>query len=396
MPCVREAEELCGVLAAVGVHQVQGAQCQDGRRGGSSFAGKPDETVRVAPGVTVCLPAAEAPRVRAGEEPVRRSSRGGGLSIGEQSQRYRSAILVAVGKNALAFLVEREPTVGKTLKNLVRHRRMVAREHAVGVQRLDRAEKSGARMLVFAVLLRVVAEFTRLDERGGAGVARRQPHRDVLLTAETAEIGREQTLLLRLCVWRKTLRVKFDGALAGAFKSREDLAGTADELVQLECKRRLVVVPFRRVDGDEKSAQGRFRYFKRTRGVLDELLRRLIQGDGLCALKFSVLRVPRNAEVVFHPDGKRIVPERLKVCPLGGRLHTGGQRGLDRRLGDLSRRIFKFFENDLLGGDVGIAISLTRPAPLRSGGQPWSRPRTLWRTCRCRGGCRRSAAHGFA
>ena len=169
---------------------------------------------------------------------------------------------------------------------------MVAREHAVGVQRLDGAEETGTRMFVLAVLLRVVAEFTRFDERGRAGVARRQPHRDVLLSAETAEIGREQTLLLRLCVWRKTLRVKFDGALAGAFKSREDLAGAADELVQLECKRRLVVLPFRRIDGDEKSAQGRFRYIKRARGVLGELLRRLMQSDGLCTFKLSVLRVP--------------------------------------------------------------------------------------------------------
>lgn len=55
---------------------------------------------------------------------------------------------------------------------------MVAREHAVGVQRLDGAEESGTRM---SVLARVVAEFTRFDERGRAGVARRQPDRVVLL-----------------------------------------------------------------------------------------------------------------------------------------------------------------------------------------------------------------------
>ena len=169
---------------------------------------------------------------------------------------------------------------------------MVAREHAVGVQRLNGAEESGTRMFVLAVLLRVVAEFTRLDECGRARVARRQPHRDVLLTAETAEIGREQTLLLRLCVWRKTLRVKFDGALAWAFKSRENLAGAADELMELKSKRRLVATPFRGVDGDEKSAQGRFRYLKRARGILGELLRRLMQSDGLCTFKLSVLRVP--------------------------------------------------------------------------------------------------------
>ena len=113
-------------------------------------------------------------------------------------------------------------------------------------------------MFVLAVLLRVVAEFTRFDERGRAGVARRQPHRDVLLSAETAEIGREQTLLLRLCVWRKTLRVKFDGALAGAFKSREDLAGAAYKLMELKRERGFPALPVTfRVDCNEERTQSR-------------------------------------------------------------------------------------------------------------------------------------------
>ena len=183
--------------------------------------------------------------MRAWQVPERRAVRRGELPVGQYADGNRHPVLVRIAQHAFAFFVDREPFVRKKFLHRLGGGIERAREDTLCVQGVDRTEESGVRIRIIAILLRVVAQFSRHDEGPRTGIACRKPNGNILLSAESAEVRRIESLLGILSAGRKALHVKFNHALARLLKRRHHLTRATDELMQLKGERRTTARPVR-------------------------------------------------------------------------------------------------------------------------------------------------------